>query len=301
MNVAGARLGETRADPAPAWRSWLGQLRFLAFLFRRNPLSVAGLAITVLLILMAIFAPWLATHDPLQPNAAAANMPPSSQHWFGTDTSGFDIYSRVIYAARIDLFIAVVGVLFAATIGTALGGITGYFGGTVDFLVMRLLDSLQAFPSYILALAIVPVVGQRMSNLILVLAVVNFPIYARLVRATMLQARELQYADAARCVGNPPLRVIFRHLLPNCMGPVWVNSSINAGWALLLAASLSFIGLGIRVPTPEWGLMVSMGARGIVFGDWWISFFPGAAIFLAVLGFNLLGDGLQDIFDPKRR
>jgi peptide/nickel transport system permease protein len=166
---------------------------------------------------------------------------------------------------------------------------------------MRLLDSVQSFPPYILAMAIVTAAGQDVHNIILVLAFVNFPIYSRLVRAQMLSIKETQYADAARTLGNPPWRMILKHLLPNCLGPVYVQGSINAGWALLLAAGLSFIGLGVRAPTPEWGLMVSMGSRHVVFGQWWVSFFPGLAIFLAILGFNLLGDGLQDVFDPKRR
>lgn len=283
------------------WQRLLEQFRFMAFLFKRNPLSVVGLGLTLFFILLALLAPVLATHDPLFIDTAAMNQPPSSGHWFGTDNSGMDIYSRVLYATRLDLFIAFSGTLLSAVAGIVIGALTGYFGGWVDDVVMRLLDSQQAFPSYILAMAIVPVVGPKISNLIIVLGFVNYPIYARLVRAAMMQAREAQYADAARCLGNPPLRVIFRHLLPNCLGPVYVQASINAGWALLLAASLSFIGLGVRVPTPEWGLMVSQGARHIIFGEWWHSFFPGAAIFLAVLAFNLLGDGLQDIFDPKRR
>lgn len=277
------------------------QTRFWSYLLKRNPLSIFGVSITVLFLLIALFAPLLATHDPLEPNASAFLQPPSREHWFGTDNAGMDIYSRVVYATRIDLMIAFAGVLIAVLIGVTIGALTGYFGGIVDDVVMRLLDSQQAFPSYILAMAIVPVVGQKISNLIVVLAFVNYPIYARLVRAAMLQVRHTQYADAARCIGNPPLRIIFRHLLPNCLGSVYVQASLNAGWALLMAASLSFIGLGVRVPTPEWGLMVSMGARHIIFGEWWVSFFPGIAIFLAVLGFNLLGDGLQDIFDPKRR
>jgi len=277
------------------------RLKFMTFLFKRNPLSIFGFSVTVFFLLLAIFAPFIVTHDPMAPDANAFLQPPSREHWFGTDNAGMDIFSRVVYAARIDLMIAVSGVFFAALIGVTIGALTGYFGGIVDDIVMRLLDSQQAFPSYILAMAIVPVVGQNLSNLIVVLAFVNYPIYARLIRASMLQVKETQYADAARCLGNPPLRIIFRHLLPNCLGPVYVQSSLNAGWALLLAASLSFIGLGVKVPTPEWGLMVSMRARHIVFGEWWVSFFPGVAIFMAVLGFNLLGDGLQDIFDPKRR
>lgn len=283
------------------WSRQRENLRYGAYLFRRNPLSVVGLVIVALFIVIAILAPLLATADPLQPDSARTDLPPSAAHWMGTDSSGMDIYSRVVYAARVDLYVACISVLLSLLIGLPVGAISGYFGGVVDDIIMRVLDSLQAFPSYILAMAIVASVGQELSNIIAVLAFVSFPIYARLIRAQMLSVKESQFAEAARCLGNSSLRIIFRHLLPNCMGPIWVQGSLQAGHALLLAASLSFIGLGVQIPTPEWGLMVSMGARNVVFGEWWQSFFPGIAIFLAVLGFNLLGDGLQDVFDPKRR
>jgi peptide/nickel transport system permease protein len=250
---------------------------------------------------MAILAPWIAPYDPVLPHVDHVEQPPSRQHWFGTDHVGMDILSRLIWGTRIDLYVAFAGVLLAVTAGLVIGAVSGYLGGLVDDVIMRLLDSQQAFPTYILALAIVAALGQNVNNLIVVLAIVNYPLYARLVRAQMLSLKNTQFADAARCVGNSTSRIIFKHLLPNCMGPIWVQASINAGWALLLAASLSFIGFGVKIPTPEWGLMVSQGAKAIVRGIWWTSFFPGAAIFLAVLGFNLLGDGLQDVFDPKRR
>jgi len=298
-----------KKDPGPEgpshrrgfWTRQRANLRYSAYLFRRNPLSVFGLAIVAVFILIAILAPVLVTTDPLEPHSGLTDLPPSATNWMGTDSSGMDIYSRVIYASRVDLMVAGVSVALSLVIGVPVGALSGYFGGVVDDVIMRILDSLQAFPSYILAMAIVAAVGQDLSNIIWVLAFVSFPIYARLIRAQMLSVKESQFAEAARCLGNSPLRIIFRHLLPNCMGPIWVQGSLNAGHALLLAASLSFIGLGVRIPTPEWGLMVSMGSRNVVFGEWWQSFFPGVAIFLAVLGFNLLGDGLQDVFDPKRR
>ena len=298
-----------KKDPGPGgpsqrrgfWTRQRANLRYGAYLFRRNPLSVFGLAIVAVFILIAILAPVLVTTDPLEPHSGLTDLPPSATNWMGTDSSGMDIYSRVIYASRVDLMVAGVSVALSLLIGVPVGALSGYFGGVVDDVIMRILDSLQAFPSYILAMAIVAAVGQDLSNIIWVLAFVSFPIYARLIRAQMLSVKESQFAEAARCLGNSPLRIIFRHLLPNCMGPIWVQGSLNAGHALLLAASLSFIGLGVQIPTPEWGLMVSMGSRNVVFGEWWQSFFPGVAIFLAVLGFNLLGDGLQDVFDPKRR
>jgi peptide/nickel transport system permease protein len=288
-------------DAAIALRRRDSRIGYAAYLFRRNPLSLAGLAIVLFFIVIATLAPLIATHDPYAPLAGRPSMAPSRAHYFGTDGLGMDIFSRVVWAARIDMLVAVVAVVLAVLVGVPVGALAAYAGGLVDDVIMRLLDSQQAFPSYILALAIVAATGQSLHNIVVVIAFVNYPIYARLVRAQMLSAKESQYAAAARVVGNPPWRIIFRHLVPNCLGPVYVQGSLNAGWALLLAASLSFIGLGVRLPTPEWGLMVSMGARHTVFGEWWISFFPGLAIFIAVLGFNLLGDGLQDVFDPKRR
>jgi peptide/nickel transport system permease protein len=277
------------------------RLKFASYLFRRNPLSLVGLAIVLLFILVAIFAPVLATHDPVKPDVYNQHLTPSREHLFGTDTLGMDIFSRTVYAARIDLYVAFFGVVFAAVLGVVVGAVAGYFGGLADDLIMRFLDSQQAFPTFILALAIVAALGQNLNNIVAVLVIVNYPGYARLVRAQMLSVRERQYADAARAAGNSTAQVIFKHLLPNCMGPIYVQASLNAGWGLLLAAGLSFIGFGVRVPTPEWGIMVSEGAKEVIYGKWWISFFPGMAIFLSVLGFNLLGDGLQDVFDPKRR
>jgi peptide/nickel transport system permease protein len=255
----------------------------------------------LLYIVLALIAPLIVTHDPVTPAPADQSLPPSQSHYFGTDGLGMDVFSRVISATRVDMFVAIVSVALGVLVGVPIGAMAGYLGGVVDDITMRLLDSQQAFPEYILALAIVTATGQSLRNIILVIAFVNYPIYARLVRAQMLSVKESQYADAARVLGNPPWRIVVRHLMPNCMAPLYVQASLNAGWALLLAASLSFIGLGVQIPTPEWGLMVSMGSRHVVFGEWWISFFPGLAILLAVLGFNLLGDGLQDIFDPKRR
>ncbi|MDR7555488.1 MAG: ABC transporter permease [Armatimonadota bacterium] len=289
------------ASAARRWTRLKSRWSHMAYLFRRNPLSMVGLGIVLFFLALAVLAPAIVTHDPLAPDPVNQAQPPGRTHLFGTDGLGMDVFSRVIAAARVDMYVAIASVTLAILVGLPLGAVAGYFGGVVDDIVMRALDSQQAFPSYILALAIVTATGQSLTNIILVIAFVNYPIYARLVRAQMLSVKESQYADAARVLGNPRWRIIFRHLVPNCLGPVYVQGSLNAGWALLLAASLSFIGLGVRLPTPEWGLMVSQGSRHLVFGEWWMSFFPGLALFLAVLGFNLLGDGLQDMFDPKRR
>ncbi len=255
----------------------------------------------VVSVLVAVFAPVIATHNPAESDYKQSLLPPSASHWMGTDHLGMDIYSRVVYAARVDLVVAGAGVLLAASLGTLIGGISGYAGGLTDEIIMRFLDSQQAFPMYILAMALMIAIGQNLANIVVVLALINYPLYARLVRAQMLSVKQSQYADAARCMGCSPVRIVLKHLLPNCIGPVYVQASLNAGWALLLSAGLSFLGLGVEPPTAEWGSMISAGRRYIPFGQWWVSIFPGIAIFIAVLGFNLLGDGLQDVFDPKRR
>ena len=276
-----------------------GLQRFL-YQLRRNWSTMVGIAIILFFVLIAIFAPLLATHDPVVTNLEDQFQPPSARHFFGTDEVGWDIYSRVIYATRVDFFIAIASVLMAIAIGVPLGGLTGYFSGRFDDILMRILDAFQAFPPLILAMAVVAALGRSIWLVIAVIAFINFPSYLRVVRAEMKSKKESFYAEAARSVGNPSHRLIFRHLIPNCLDPVLAQAPLNAGWAILVAASLSFIGLGVPIPTPEWGSMINDGVGGIVSGEWWISFFPGLTAMLAVLGFNLLSEGLRDIFDPKR-
>ncbi len=276
-----------------------GLQRFL-YQLRRNWSTLIGIAIVLFFVLIAIFAPLLATHDPVATNLDEQFQPPGSRHFFGTDEVGWDIYSRVIYATRVDFLIAIASVLLAIAIGVPLGGLTGYFSGRFDDILMRILDAFQAFPPLILAMAVVAALGRSIWLVIAVIAFINFPSYLRVVRAEMKSKKESFYAEAARSVGNPSYRLIFRHLIPNCLDPVLAQAPLNAGWAILVAASLSFIGLGVPIPTPEWGSMINDGVGGIVSGEWWISFFPGLTAMLAVLGFNLLSEGLRDIFDPKR-
>ncbi len=276
-------------------------VRRSAWLLKRNPLSLAGLIFIVALVAVALAAPWIAPYDPERPDIGAEFVAPSASHWMGTNDVGMDIFSRVVWAARVDLWIATAGVALAILFGVVIGALGGYAGGIVDEIVMRLMDSQESFPAIILGIAIAAVLGSESRNVIIVLAVVNYPMYARLIRAQMLTLKKTQFAEAARCNGASNLRIIFRHLLPNCLGPVYVQGSLNMGWAVLLAASLSFIGLGTQMPIPEWGLEISRGARYVFTGEWWIALFPGLAIFLTVLAFSLMGDGLQDILDPKRR
>lgn len=268
---------------------------------RRNGVTLAGLAIVLLIVLLALFAPLIAPYPPQQGNAAATLRAPSLSHLFGTDSIGFDIFSRTIYAGRLDLLIAFGAVGIALLVGCFFGAVAGFLGRIVDEVVMRLMDMLSAFPSFILALGVVAALGPSLPNLIAAIALVNVPVYARLLRARVLAVREAQYVRAATALGLPRRRVLLVHVLPNAWAPIFVQSTLQAGYAILEAAGLSFIGLGIRVPTAEWGVMINMGLQYVVSGQWWITFFPGMAIALTVMGFNLIGDGLQDALDPRRR
>jgi peptide/nickel transport system permease protein len=268
---------------------------------RSNRVTLAGLVIVLVVALLGLLAPLIAPYGPLEGNAAATLQPPSWSHPFGTDSIGFDIFSRTLYAARLDLAIALGAVAIALVVGCTFGAIAGFLGRTVDEVVMRVMDMVSAFPSFILALGVVAALGPSVPNLILAIAFVNVPVYARLLRVRILSVREAQYVRAATALGLPRWRILVVHVLPNSWAPIFVQSTLQAGYAILEAAGLSFIGLGVRVPRPEWGVMINMGLQYIVSGQWWISFFPGMAIALTVMGFNLIGDGLQDILDPRRR
>jgi peptide/nickel transport system permease protein len=268
---------------------------------RSNRVTLAGLVIVLVVALLGLLAPLIAPYGPLEGNAAATLQPPSWSHLFGTDSIGFDIFSRTLYAARLDLAIALGAVAIALVVGCTFGAIAGFLGRTVDEVVMRVMDMVSAFPSFILALGVVAALGPSVPNLILAIAFVNVPVYARLLRVRILSVREAQYVRAATALGLPRWRILVVHVLPNSWAPIFVQSTLQAGYAILEAAGLSFIGLGVRVPRPEWGVMINMGLQYIVSGQWWISFFPGMAIALTVMGFNLIGDGLQDVLDPRRR
>ena len=264
-----------------------------------NRMGATGVAITVSFLLIAALAPAIATHDPIAPAPDERFEPPSMAHLFGTDKIGRDIFSRVVYSARVDFIIAITSVGISILIGVPLGAIVGYRSGRFDTILMRLLDALQAFPAFVLAMAVVAALGKGIWLIVAVIAFINSPAYLRLVRAEMKKQKAMPHAEAARAVGNPAHRIIFRHLLPNCLGPVFAQAPLNAGWAILLAAGLSFVGLGVPLPTPEWGSMISEGAESVVTGEWWIAFFPGLAAMSAILGFNLLAEGLRDLMDPR--
>jgi peptide/nickel transport system permease protein len=268
---------------------------------RRNPVTAFGFAIVIGLALLGLFAPLIAPYDPYALNPKIKMQPPSWSHLFGTGIFGEDIFSRVLYGARIDFGIGIGAVAVGLIVGSTIGALAGYAGGKTDEFAMRVMDIVAAFPGFILAMGIAGALGPSIPNLIIAIAFVNVPVYARLTRARFLVIRNSQYAMAARGVGASRWRILSWHLLPNSIAPIFVQSTLQFGWAILDAAGLSFIGLGVHLPTPEWGVMIGLGVPRIITGQWWISFFPGLAIAITVMGFNLIGDGLQDLLDPTRR
>jgi peptide/nickel transport system permease protein len=263
----------------------------------RNPGLILGLSLLAIVGLMALVGPSLSPYSPVAPDASARLSPPSASHWMGTDNFGRDILSRVLHAARLDITIALSVTLVAFTLGASLGAVAGYNGGLLDDVIMRITDIMLSFPSFVLALGITAMLGNSIGNVVLAIALAYTPYFIRLTRAEMLSVRETEYADAARCVGNPTWRLIAYHLLPNALTPALVQATLVLGWSILDASGLSFLGIGIRPPTAEWGVMVAEGAQHIFSEgrEWWIFFFPGLIIMLSVIGFNLTGDKLRDV------
>lgn len=273
----------------------------VVYVLRSNPVTLLAFAMFAVLLVTALFGPMLVPYDPLQSNAARALQSPSFDHWFGTDNLGRDVLSRVVIATRLDLAISVAAVALSFVIGSVLGSIAGYWGGWLDAVLNRLFDTIMAFPLFVLAMGIVAALGNTVENIVYATAVINIPFYARLVRAEVNIRRDAGFAQAAKLAGNSDIRVLALHIFPNALPPMMVQVSLNLGWAILNAAGLSFIGLGVRPPTAEWGIMVAEGANFIVSGEWWLAIFPGLALMFAVFTFNLLGDGLRDIVDPRQR
>jgi len=276
-------------------------LRHGRYVLGENPVTGLAFGLFVLLVALAAAGPWLVPYDPLASNTAEALRPPSRAHWFGTDQLGRDLLSRVVVATRLDLTISICAVMIAFAVGSAAGVTGGFYGGWTDRLMGRVLDTIMAFPLFVLAMGIVAALGNTVANIVYATAIINVPFYARLARSEVMVRREAGFIEAARLGGNRGVRILAVHLFPNCLPPMMVQISLNLGWAILNAAGLSFIGLGVRPPTPEWGIMVAEGAAFIVSGEWWIALFPGAALMLAVFCFNLLGDGLRDLIDPRTR
>jgi peptide/nickel transport system permease protein len=265
-----------------------------------NKISIAGGALVLAIILVALLAPLIAQHHPTELDAKHRLLGPSSEFWFGTDDSGRDIFSRVVFGARYSLLAAAVVLSLAATFGTLVGLVAGYAGGIVDEVLMRLTDMFLAFPALVLAMGVSAALGASLTNAMIAIAIVWWPWYARLIRGQALRLRHEAFVEAARASGAGGARIIVRHILPNCLTPIIVQMSLDVGYAILTTASLSFIGLGAQPPTPEWGAMIAIG-KDFILDQWWFATFPGLAIFLAVMAFNLLGDGLQEALSPALR
>jgi peptide/nickel transport system permease protein len=262
----------------------------------RQPLAVVGVGIILIWTLLAVFAPWIA---PFEPNAQDADkfLPPSSTHWMGTDELNRDIWSRVVYGTRVSLPYSILLVVLSALLGSIIGAISGYAGGKIDSFLMRVTDIFFAFPGIVLAMAVAAALGPQIRNAVIAITIVAWPIYARLVRGLILNAKQNDYVTASALLGSSSMRTLFVDLRPNLSGPIFVLASLEVGNALLLLSGLSFLGLGAQPPTAEWGAMVSMGA--INFDRWWVGLFPGLAILTAVLAFNFIGDSLRDALDPR--
>jgi peptide/nickel transport system permease protein len=296
------------ARPAPGGDApWCRRLRFFFAVLRARPSFALGYAIVVGVIVIATLAPWIVPFDPMTADPAVYLLPPGGRHLLGTDGAGMDIFSRVLYAPRVDLTIAVTGTLVSAVIGGAIGAVVGYYEGqrawrrALSTFVMRSADVLQAFPVFVFAIALVAVFGQSVKSIVIAIAFVNVPIYLRLTRSQVLSIRQLRYVEAAYVAGASDLAILWRHVIPNAIAPLVAQLSINIGWSVLLTAGLSFVGAGVVAPTPEWGSMIAMGFQNIVTGQWWPSVFPGIALGLTVFGFALVGASIEVLADPARR
>jgi peptide/nickel transport system permease protein len=276
-------------------------LKHVRYVATENPVTLGAFILFSAFVLLALLGPWIAPYDPLASNSAVALKPPSAAHWFGTDALGRDILSRIVVAARLDFGIAIAAVAASFALGSALGSLAGFFGGWTDRIIGRCADTIMAFPLFVLAMGIVAALGNTVANIVIATAIINLPFYIRVARAEVNVRRNAGYVEAARLAGNSDLRVLALHVFPNVLPPMMVQISLNMGWAILNAAGLSFIGLGVRPPQAEWGIMVAEGATYIISGEWWVALFPGAVLMLAVFTFNLLGDGLRDIMDPRMR
>jgi len=257
-----------------------------------------GAAVVLSMLAMALFAPWLSPYEPLHQNWQQARAGPSGSHWFGTDALGRDVWTRVLYGARISLQVSGISVAIALVIGTTMGMIGGYFGRWIDVVLSRVMDMMFAFPAIVLALVIMAALGPSRVNLMIAIGVVYTPIFARIARGAVLSVRRQPFIEAARACGLPHRRIMLRHVLPNILGPVLVQTTLSLAFAILAEAALSFLGLGVEPDAPSWGNMLQ-AARSDMRQAWWVAVFPGVAITLAVLGFNLLGDGLRDVLDPR--
>ena len=278
------------------------RFRYTVRVILRDPLAFFSVLVIIVLIVLALFGPWIAPYPEQgkgRTNVPERFDPPSAKYWLGADQLGRDVLSRIIIGSSIALQVPMIVVILAVAVGAPLGALAGYAGGWLDNLIMRLTDLFLAFPSLLLAVAIVAALGPGLTNAMLAIAISWWPWYTRLVRGVTLSLRERYFVEAARSIGVPDRTIILRHILPNCVTPILVQATVDFGTVILAEGSLAFIGLGTQPPAPDWGLMVSQG-RSYILDQWWISTFPGLAIFISVLAFNLLGDTLRDILDPRQ-
>lgn len=267
----------------------------------RSRLAIVGLVLVAVWVLLALLAPWIAPYPPNEIQMQDKLLPPSAAHWFGTDNFGRDIFSRILYGARVTVWTGMVSVGIACLIGIPLGAAAGYFGGRIGNLIMRVMDTLLAFPSLILAMALAASIGPGLLGALLAVGIVAIPEFARLVYGQTVVIKEKEFIEASRALGVRDKSILFRHVLPNAFAPLLVQITLGLGSAVLTTSSLSFLGLGVRPPTSEWGAMISYGRDYIISGEWWMTVFPGIAIATVIFGFFLLGDGLRDAFDPHGR
>lgn len=269
-------------------------------MLKKNKMALLGLGILVILVLLALFADVIADYDTvvIKQNLANRLKGPSAEHWLGTDEFGRDIFARLVYGARVSLKVGIIAVGISIILGGILGALAGFYGGRIDNIIMRIMDVFLAVPSILLAIAIVSALGPSIINLMVAISISSVPRYARIVRASVLSIRDQEFVEAARAIGANNARIIFRHIIPNSLAPVIVQGTLGVASAILSTAGLSFIGLGIQPPAPEWGSMLSGGRQYLRYA-WWVTTFPGVAIMITILSLNLLGDGLRDALDPR--
>jgi len=265
----------------------------------RHNLALVGLIILIPMFLCALFAPFISVHNPFEPDLKNILASPSISHPFGTDTLGRDVFARVVYGSRISLIVGFVSVGIAVLIGIAIGAISGYYGGIIDEIIMRFVDLMMCFPTFFLILAVIALLEPSIWNIMIVIGLTGWMGIARLIRAEILSIKHKEFILAAKTLGLSEVRIIFRHVLPNAMSPIYVVATLGIGGAILTESALSFLGIGVQPPTPSWGNILTQAKDNIEVA-WWLSLYPGLAIFLTVMGYNLLGEGLRDIFDPRR-
>lgn len=296
MSTAAQSAQDNHSKPAAAPKP----KTFLTLLLR-NRLAAIGLIFILIWTLTALIAPWIAPHNPYTTDMPNKLQGPSGSHWFGTDNFGRDIFSRILYGARISIWTGLIAVAISFVIGVPLGGIAAYYGGKTGTIIMRVMDVLLSFPSLVLSMAIAASIGAGLTSAMIAVGIVGIPEFARLMFGQTVSLREKEYIEASRAIGVKDKVILFQHILPNALAPLMVQATLGMGFAILTASSLSFLGLGVKPPIAEWGAMISEGREYIISGQWWLVTFPGLSIATSILGFNLLGDGLRDVLDPRLR